>query len=41
MPFDRDEIDATIRRLIATRDEICSGEGGWDRLAAFFTDDAV
>jgi hypothetical protein len=41
MPFDRDEIDATVQRYIATRDEICAGEGGWDRLADFFTDDAV
>ncbi len=41
MPFDRDEIEDTVRRYIATRDEICAGNGGWDRLAEFFTDDAV
>ena len=41
MPFERDEIDDTVRRYLATRDEICSGNGGWDRLADFFTDDAV
>ncbi len=41
MPFDRDEIDETVQRYIAMRDEICAGNGGWDRLAEFFTDDAV
>ncbi len=41
MPFAHDEIDATVRRYIATRDEINAGQGGWDRLAQFFTDDAV
>jgi ketosteroid isomerase-like protein len=41
VPFDREEIDATVRRYIATRDDICSGKREWDRLAAFFTDDAV
>lgn len=41
MPFDRDEIDATVRRYIETRDEINAGVGGWDRLAEFFTEDAV
>jgi hypothetical protein len=40
VPFDRDEIDATVRRYLATRD-LCSGTGGWDRLAEFFTDDCV
>jgi hypothetical protein len=41
MPFAREEIDGAIRRYIATRDEINAGVGGWDRLAEFFTDDAV
>jgi hypothetical protein len=38
---DREEIDATVRRYLATREDICAGNGGWDRLAEFFTDDAV
>ena len=41
MPFDHDEIDAAVRRYLATREEIDSGHGGWDRMAQFFTDDAV
>lgn len=41
MAHDNAEIDETVRRLIATRDEICAGNGTWDRLAEFFTDDAV
>lgn len=41
MTFDREEIDETVRRYLATRDEICEGNGSWDRLAQFFTDDVV
>jgi hypothetical protein len=41
MPFDRDEIEATVRRYIAVRDDISSGDRDWRRLAEFFTDDAV
>ena len=41
MPFDRDEIEATTKRYLETRAEIDSGQGGWDRMAEFFTDDAV
>jgi hypothetical protein len=39
--YDRDEIAATIERYIAVRDEIDKGNGTWQDLAQFSTDDAV
>jgi ketosteroid isomerase-like protein len=41
MSFPRDEIEATVERYLAVRKGIDSGEGGWEDLAQFFTDDAV
>jgi len=41
MPHPRDEVQATVDRYIAVRDAVNRGEGGWEDLAQFFTDDAV
>jgi ketosteroid isomerase-like protein len=41
MAHDRDEVEETVRRYVAVRERIDAGEGGWDDLAQFFTDDAV
>jgi ketosteroid isomerase-like protein len=37
----REEVEATVERYIAVRDEINAGRGTWADLAQFFTDDAV
>jgi ketosteroid isomerase-like protein len=37
----REEVQATVERYIAVRDEINAGRGTWADLAQFFTDDAV
>jgi ketosteroid isomerase-like protein len=39
--YSRDEIAATVDRYIAVRDEINAGNGTWQDLAQFFTDDAI
>lgn len=41
MTHAREEVEATIQRYIAVRDEIDAGRGRWADLAQFFTDDAV
>jgi ketosteroid isomerase-like protein len=41
MTFPRDEIEATVERYLAVRERMDRGEGGWEELAALFTDDAV
>jgi ketosteroid isomerase-like protein len=41
MAHDRDEVEATVRRYIAVRERIDAGDGTWNDLAAFFTNDAV
>jgi ketosteroid isomerase-like protein len=41
MAHDRAEIEATVERYVATRRKIDAGEGTWDDLAQYFTDDAV
>jgi hypothetical protein len=41
MAHDRDEVEATVRRYVEVRRRIDAGEGVWDDLAQFFTDDAV
>jgi ketosteroid isomerase-like protein len=37
----REEILETHERYLAARERAVAGEGGWDALAEFFTDDAV
>jgi ketosteroid isomerase-like protein len=39
--YSRDEIAATVDHYIAVRDEINAGNGTWQDLAQFFTDDAI
>ena len=39
--YSREEIDATVKRYLAVRDEINAGKGYWERMAEFFTEDAV
>ena len=41
MAHAREEVQATIERYIAVRDNINAGHGTWRDLAQFFTDDAV
>jgi ketosteroid isomerase-like protein len=38
--FPQEEVEAAVRRYLATRDE-CNTDGDWSRMAALFTDDAV
>lgn|SRR5690606_27250779 len=38
--FPRAELEAMIRRFVATNDA-CGRTGEWDRLAAFYTEDAI
>ena len=41
MPHPREEIEATMQRYVAVRENIDAGDGTWRDLAQFFTDDAV
>ena len=41
MSHPRDEIEATVARYLDIRERMDRGEGGWEDLAAMFTDDAT
>jgi ketosteroid isomerase-like protein len=41
MSYPREEIEATMERYVAVRENIDAGKGTWRDLAQFFTDDAV
>jgi ketosteroid isomerase-like protein len=41
MAHPREEIEATVQRYVAVRENIDDGDGTWRDLAQFFTDDAV
>ena len=41
MAHPREEIEATVQRYVAVRENIDDADGTWRDLAQFFTDDAV
>jgi ketosteroid isomerase-like protein len=41
MPHPRDEIEAAVATYVAVRERMDAGDGGWEDMAALFTDDAT
>lgn len=41
MTFPRDEIEAAVDIYLAVRERMDAGDGGWEEMAALFTDDAT
>ena len=41
MPHPREEVEAAVARYVEVRERMDRGEGGWEDMAALFTDDAT
>src|SRR4051812_27435017 len=41
MSFPREEVEAAVASYVAVRERMDAGDGGWEDMAALFTDDAT